>query len=267
MSALVTNLLDMARIESGQVNLRLEWQPFEEVVGAALNAMQQMLKNHTVIVEIPQTPPLVRFDSVLIERVLVNLLENASKYTPAGTSIWLSATTDQSNLRVSIADNGPGLPVGGKRRCFKNSHGVKRNHRRREWAWDSRYAARSSMLITVKLAQATVRAAALSLPLRCHWANRLRRSKSSRVTQYCTTPDSARSPDATVCARSAADHRCRGYHRDSDPLHRIASRHNAANQSSILSSCGYRTRLARHSTCVCSLTPWITHVNRIAPGK
>jgi two-component system sensor histidine kinase KdpD len=119
MSALVTNLLDMARIESGQVNLRLEWQPFEEVVGAALNATQQMLKHHDVIVEIPQRPPLVRFDSVLIERVLVNLLENASKYTPAGTSIWLSATTAQNNLRVSIADNGPGLPVGGEEAVFQ----------------------------------------------------------------------------------------------------------------------------------------------------
>jgi two-component system sensor histidine kinase KdpD len=119
MSALVTNLLDMARIESGDVTLNLQWQSFEEVVGAALAAMQLVLKAHNVTLRIPRDLPLVRFDAVLIERVLVNLLENASKYTPAGTSITLSADAVDGYLNVSVADDGPGLPKGREEDVFQ----------------------------------------------------------------------------------------------------------------------------------------------------
>ncbi len=119
MSALVTNLLDMARIESGQVKLNLQWQPFEEVLGAALNATQLMLKAHVVNLRIPRDLPLVRFDSILIERVLANLLENASKYTPPGSTITLSAEVDGERLSVSVTDNGPGLPRGREEAVFQ----------------------------------------------------------------------------------------------------------------------------------------------------
>src|SRR6202049_1138202 len=91
MSTLVSNLLDKARIESGEVKLNLQWQPLEEVVGSALNATRGMLKQHVVEVNIPRDLPLVRIDALLIERVLVNLLENASKYTPLGSKITLAA--------------------------------------------------------------------------------------------------------------------------------------------------------------------------------
>jgi len=91
MSTLVGNLLDMARIESGHVSLNLQWQPLEEVVGAALDSSRSMLLRHKVEVRIPRDLPLVRFDALLLERVLVNLLENASKYTPPGSTVTLSA--------------------------------------------------------------------------------------------------------------------------------------------------------------------------------
>jgi two-component system, OmpR family, sensor histidine kinase KdpD len=65
MSTLVGNLLDMARIESGDVKLNLEWQPFEEVVGSALSAARSMLKQHTIEVHLPRDLPLVRFDALL----------------------------------------------------------------------------------------------------------------------------------------------------------------------------------------------------------
>jgi two-component system sensor histidine kinase KdpD len=119
MSALVTNLLEMARIESGAVKLDLEWQPFEEVVGTAVNATRQMLKEHTLTVRIPRDLPLIRFDAVLIERVLVNLLENAAKYTPHGSLVSLSAEVIGDSLNVAVADNGPGLPVGREEAVFQ----------------------------------------------------------------------------------------------------------------------------------------------------
>jgi two-component system sensor histidine kinase KdpD len=119
MSTLVSNLLDMARIESGEVKLNLQWQPLEEVVGSALNAMQGMLKQHVVEVNIPRDLPLVRIDALLIERVLVNLLENASKYTPPGSRIILAAEVIADQLSVSVSDNGPGLPAGREEAVFQ----------------------------------------------------------------------------------------------------------------------------------------------------
>ncbi|MDP8985137.1 MAG: two-component system sensor histidine kinase KdpD [Pseudomonadota bacterium] len=119
MSTLVGNLLDMARIESGEVRLNLQWQPLEEVVGAALEDTRVMLKEHRIEVRLPRDLPLVRFDAVLIERVLVNLLENASKYTPAGSRVSLSAEVAEGELRVSVADDGPGLPAGKEEAVFQ----------------------------------------------------------------------------------------------------------------------------------------------------
>jgi two-component system sensor histidine kinase KdpD len=119
MSTLVSNLLDMARIESGEVKLNLQWQPLEEVVGSALNATHAMLKQHRVEVHIPWDLPLVRFDALLIERVLVNLLENASKYTPPGSTVTLSAEVVADRLSVSVSDDGPGLVTGREEAVFQ----------------------------------------------------------------------------------------------------------------------------------------------------
>ena len=119
MSTLVSNLLDMARIESGEVKLNLQWQPLEEVVGSALNAARGMLKQHVLEVHIPRDLPLVRIDALLIERVLVNLLENASKYTPPGSRISLAAEVIGEQLSVSVSDNGPGLAVGREEAVFQ----------------------------------------------------------------------------------------------------------------------------------------------------
>ncbi|WP_329956057.1 two-component system sensor histidine kinase KdpD [Collimonas silvisoli] len=112
MSALVTNLLDMARIQSGEVKLNLQWQPFEEVVGSALRASGSALLGHHVEIRVAHELPLIRFDAVLIERVLCNLLENAAKYTPAGSHIILAAVVSGRFLAVTVADDGPGLPSG-----------------------------------------------------------------------------------------------------------------------------------------------------------
>ncbi|SDX38817.1 two-component system, OmpR family, sensor histidine kinase KdpD [Collimonas sp. OK242] len=112
MSALVTNLLDMARIQSGEVKLNLQWQPFEEVVGSAMRASGSALLGHQVEIRVAHELPLIRFDAILIERVLCNLLENAAKYTPAGSHIVLAAVVNGRFLAVTVTDDGPGLPVG-----------------------------------------------------------------------------------------------------------------------------------------------------------
>jgi two-component system sensor histidine kinase KdpD len=118
MSTLVTNLLDMARIESGQVRFNLEWQALEEVVGGALRASRAALRRHQVAVRLPPNIPLLRFDAVLVERVLCNLLENAAKYTPGGSRIEVSAALRGDTVDVMVYDNGPGLPAGSEERIF-----------------------------------------------------------------------------------------------------------------------------------------------------
>jgi len=119
MSTLVGHLLDLARIESGEVTLNQQWQPLEEVVGSVMNATHSMLKQHLVEVHIPRDPPLVRIDALLIGRALVNFLEYASKYTPPGCKIILAAEVIADRLSVSVSDNGPGLKLGREEAVFQ----------------------------------------------------------------------------------------------------------------------------------------------------
>jgi two-component system sensor histidine kinase KdpD len=90
----------------------------EEVVGVALIRLDVRLRDHPVHVRLPPDLPLVPLDAVLIEQVLVNLLENAVKYTPSGTPIEISAVAESNVVRVEVADRGPGLPVGEELRVF-----------------------------------------------------------------------------------------------------------------------------------------------------
>ena len=119
MSNLLSNLLDMARIQSGKVELNLQWQPLEEVVGSALRACGQSLARHVVQTQLAPDLPLLRFDAVLLERVLCNLIENAVKYTPPGSRIVIAAERAGQFAQVSVTDNGPGLPVGREHLLFE----------------------------------------------------------------------------------------------------------------------------------------------------
>lgn len=119
MNALVANLLDMARLESGAVQLNRQWQPLEEVVGGAIGACGPMLDGRKVTVNLAPDLPLLHLDAVLIERVLVNVLENAVKYTPALTPIEIRAHAESDNVVISIDDHGPGLPLGREEAIFE----------------------------------------------------------------------------------------------------------------------------------------------------
>ncbi len=106
--AMVTKLLDMARLQSGEVQLRLEWGSVEEAVGAALRAAQPVIQGWPVLTRIPAGMPLVEFDAALMERALVNLLENAAKHGAPPIEIAARALPDQ--LEIEVLDHGAGLP-------------------------------------------------------------------------------------------------------------------------------------------------------------
>jgi two-component system, OmpR family, sensor histidine kinase KdpD len=109
LNALVNNLLEMARLQSGEVNLRMEWQSIEEAVGAAIRASQPVLAGVAVQTDLPADFPLVEFDAALIERVLANLLENAAKY--GRPPIVVSARALDDALEIRVRDHGAGLPA------------------------------------------------------------------------------------------------------------------------------------------------------------
>jgi two-component system sensor histidine kinase KdpD len=112
MSTLMNNLLEMARLQSGEVRINRQWQRLDEVVGSALRGRKKELAGHKArVASLAELPP-VQFDAVLIERVLSNLLENAAKYTPAGTEIRIGARVIGEDLEVEVTDNGPGIPEG-----------------------------------------------------------------------------------------------------------------------------------------------------------
>ncbi|MBH2019637.1 MAG: DUF4118 domain-containing protein [Burkholderiales bacterium] len=108
LNALVSNLLDMARLQNGGVSLHREWQSVEEVAGSAIRAAQPALDGQAVQADIAPDLPLVEFDAVLMERVLVNLLENAAKY--GAPPFEIHARVTQDSLVLSVRDHGPGLP-------------------------------------------------------------------------------------------------------------------------------------------------------------
>lgn len=119
MTGLVTNLLDMAKLQAGGVQLNRQWQMLEEVVGTSLRACRRSLAGHVVTTRLPADLPLLRFDAVLLERLFTNLLENAAKYSPAGSHIEIVARVQGDAVEVSVSDDGPGLPAGMEGRIFE----------------------------------------------------------------------------------------------------------------------------------------------------
>ena len=119
MTALVNNLLDMARLQAGEVRLNRQWCPLQEVVESSLRAVKISLEPYAVSVRLDEKLPLLEIDAVLLERVFCNLLENAAKYTPKGSQVEIGASADEHEVLVWVEDNGPGLPKGKEEEIFK----------------------------------------------------------------------------------------------------------------------------------------------------
>ncbi|MFI5165095.1 MAG: DUF4118 domain-containing protein [Thermoanaerobaculales bacterium] len=119
MNRFVGNLLEMTRLESGAIKVHKEWQPAEEVIGAALDRLQSRLAGRAVHTNLALDLPLVSLDAVLIGEVLVNLLDNAVKYTPPDATIEVNVKRDGGGITFEVADRGPGLPQGEEQRIFE----------------------------------------------------------------------------------------------------------------------------------------------------
>jgi two-component system sensor histidine kinase KdpD len=116
---LVSNLLDMTRLDSGAVEPKREWVPLDEVVGSALGRLERLLSGRRVTTTIPADAAMVSIDPILIEQLVVNLLENAAKYTPAASGIDLNAAREGAAVVLEISDRGPGIPAGDEERIFE----------------------------------------------------------------------------------------------------------------------------------------------------
>jgi len=119
LNRLVNNLLEMTRLESGTLQVRKEWYPLEEVVGAALGRLAKLLRDRPVTTSLPANLPLVPIDDVLLEQVLINLLDNAVKHTPDGGLLEITAWAHDGAVTVEVADRGSGLKPGDEERVFE----------------------------------------------------------------------------------------------------------------------------------------------------
>jgi len=126
LNRLVGNLLDMSRLESGTLRISLQPADIQDVVGAALNALGHRLDDHPIRVDIPGDLPLVPMDYVLINQVLINLIENAAKYSPEDGPITISAQPIENGVKVVIDDAGPGIPEEDLQHIFEKFYRVKR---------------------------------------------------------------------------------------------------------------------------------------------
>ena len=106
----VQNLLDMTRLGYGALRPNREWVDLREIVGRALRQMARSLAVLEVEVQIPEDLPVLHVDPVLIEQVLVNILDNAAKYSPAGGRIEIAAVQDGERVSVRVSDEGSGIP-------------------------------------------------------------------------------------------------------------------------------------------------------------
>lgn len=125
MERLIGNLLDTARMESGMMKLKSDWCDTEDIIGTTLRRLGDLLKNHKVTVNVEPDLPFVQGDCVLIEQVLVNLIDNAIKYSAKQTEIVIRAKKIQGAIEIAIIDEGVGIPREDLEKIFHKFYRVK----------------------------------------------------------------------------------------------------------------------------------------------
>jgi two-component system sensor histidine kinase KdpD len=118
MTRLLTNVLELVQIEFGGRALRSDWHTVDDLVELALRGCESRLAQRRVVLDLPSDLPLISVEPTLIVQILSNLLENAAKYTPSGTTITICAAAREGSMMISVADDGPGFPPGDPERLF-----------------------------------------------------------------------------------------------------------------------------------------------------
>ena len=124
MNLILSNLLDTARIESGMMKLKYDWCDIEDVIGTALQHLSEQVENRRLEINIREGIPLLQGDCVLLGQVVLNLVDNALKYSPADSSIEIQASATNEELTVSVADHGIGIPATDMEKIFDKFYRV-----------------------------------------------------------------------------------------------------------------------------------------------
>ena len=111
MLELMHKILAMAKLNTGKINIQREWNTLEEVIGSALARLENDLSQRTININLDQNLPLIQIDSVLFEQVLLNLIENAIKYTPQTSPIDIDAFYQKPFIEIRVSDYGEGIPL------------------------------------------------------------------------------------------------------------------------------------------------------------
>ena len=125
MNRLVRNLLDMARIESGSFGLNEDWCDVDDIIGVAVSAFADEWKERDVKIEVEPGLPLIKADFKLMVQVLVNLIDNAIKYSPDGAQVKVSARNSDAGVILGVGDRGPGIPGDEKLLVFDKFYRMK----------------------------------------------------------------------------------------------------------------------------------------------
>jgi two-component system sensor histidine kinase KdpD len=127
----IANLLDMTRLESGALAPRMDAVDVTDITGSVLRRTAKLLAGHRIVLALDDDLPLVRVDPVLFEQVMFNLLDNAAKYTPQGSEVTVRGRHEGNMVRISVEDEGEGLPEMDRERVFDKFYRVMAADRKR----------------------------------------------------------------------------------------------------------------------------------------
>lgn len=119
MSGFVANLLDITRLESETLEVRSEATDIEELIGAAVRRVRRLLGSRRLTLRVAADLPMLYLDGVLLEQTLFNLIDNAAKYSPQGSTIVIEARRANDRILIKVIDEGPGIPPRELKRIFE----------------------------------------------------------------------------------------------------------------------------------------------------